>query len=97
MLLSSNSSTEHPWWVKIDTNLPRCTYFFGPFTSSGEAQLHRPGYFDDLFAEGAEGIEIVVEQGDPQVLTIEEDEHLLLPFPQGQTPQSSNSPLPLVS
>lgn len=97
MLPFSNSSVEHPWWVKIDTNLPQCTYFFGPFASSQEAQLHRSGYFDDLFAEGAEGINIVVEQGDPKVLTLEEGEPSVVVFPQGQVSQVSSRPLSLVS
>lgn len=58
------------WWVKIDTSVPKCTYFFGPFASSIEAQFHRSGYFDDLFAEGAEGISISIGEDNPQELTI---------------------------
>ncbi|MEH2162085.1 MAG: DUF1816 domain-containing protein [Nostoc sp.] len=29
-LLQSNQS-EFAWWVEVNTTVPRCTYYFGPF------------------------------------------------------------------
>jgi len=64
-----------PWWVKIETQTPRCTYYFGPFDNAKEAQQTKPGFVEDLEKEGAEGIMVLVSQFDPQTLTIcEEDE-----------------------
>lgn len=59
-----------PWWVKIETQVPVCTYYFGPFESRREAQAHRGGYVEDLEGEGAQGLQVVIEQGNPQELTI---------------------------
>jgi preprotein translocase subunit SecG len=67
--------TKTPWWVKIDTQMPRCTYYFGPFDNLKEAQQTQPGFVEDLEKEGATGIMVLVSQCDPQTLTIcEEDE-----------------------
>jgi hypothetical protein len=64
-----------PWWVKIDTQIPRCTYYFGPFDHAKEAQQTQPGFVEDLEKEGATGIMVLVSQCDPQTLTIcEEDD-----------------------
>lgn len=64
-----------PWWVKIDTQTPSCTYYFGPFDSAREANQTKPGFVEDLEQEGAKGIVVFVSQCDPQNLTIcEEDE-----------------------
>lgn len=61
------------WWVKVETHHPRCTYYFGPFLTSAEANKEKEGYLQDLKAEGAEGFNVEVLRCRPQQLTIEED------------------------
>lgn len=61
------------WWVKIETQSPRCTYYFGPFLNSAEAALASKGYVEDLEVEGALGIVVNVERCKPAALTIAED------------------------
>ncbi len=46
------------WWLEITTTRPHCTYYFGPFHESSEAEAAAPGYVQDLHNEGAEGIQI---------------------------------------
>lgn len=62
------------WWVEVVTENPQCTYYFGPFASSGEANLAQPGYLEDLTQEGALNIKAVVKRCKPERLTIYEDE-----------------------
>lgn len=71
-LLQSNQS-EFAWWVEINTTVPRCTYYFGPFDSEQEAQLSRSGYVEDLYQEEARDIIALVKQCQPDVLTIFQD------------------------
>ncbi|MBE9175579.1 diguanylate cyclase [Synechocystis salina LEGE 06155] len=59
-----------PWWVKIHTMMPCVTYYFGPFTSRGEAKTFAPGYVEDLKAEKAVGIFTSIHRGNPCQLTI---------------------------
>lgn len=61
------------WWVEIKTDRPRCTYYFGPFASSSEAELAKPGYIEDLEQEQAEGIRVAIKRGKPDSLTIVEE------------------------
>jgi len=63
-----------PWWVEIATETPDCTYYFGPFDSAKEAQLNQSGYIEDLEQEGAQGIAVRLEQCQPKILTICEEE-----------------------
>lgn len=64
-----------PWWLKIETIIPRCTYFFGPFDHPLEAKFFQHGYVQDLKEEQAQGITVKLEQGNVTQLTIaEEDE-----------------------
>ncbi|NJL84184.1 MAG: DUF1816 domain-containing protein [Chloroflexaceae bacterium] len=63
-----------PWWLKIVTARPSCTYYFGPFASAGEAKRFQAGYLEDLQEEGAIAISVTVERGRPKELTIEEEE-----------------------
>lgn len=72
--LSQNTASDMPWWVKIVTETPRCTYFFGPFDSAGEAQQHQNGYIEDLEQERAQGIEVLVLQDRPETLTIYDEQ-----------------------
>lgn len=61
------------WWVEIVTADPACTYYFGPFISSKEAEEYRGGYVEDLEAEGARGIAVYVHRCQPTELTISSD------------------------
>lgn len=58
------------WWVEVVTENPHCTYYFGPFASSGEASLAQAGYIEDLTQEGALDIKAVVKRCKPEQLTI---------------------------
>jgi len=58
------------WWVEIKTESPRCTYYFGPFQSSEEAEGEKSGYVEDLQAEGAQNISVIVKRCKPTSLTI---------------------------
>lgn len=58
------------WWIRIETKVPDCVYYFGPFDHQEEAKASKNGYIDDLIQEGAEEITIHLERGSPQVLTI---------------------------
>lgn len=62
------------WWVEITTKQPRCLYYFGPFDSPEEAQIHQGGYVEDLQEEGAQEITIKIKQCQPQILTQDLDE-----------------------
>lgn len=58
------------WWLKVATESPICTYYFGPFDSVQEAELSQSDYLRDLTEEGAKITSIKVEQGQPSQLTI---------------------------
>jgi hypothetical protein len=66
-----NLTSNLPWWVEISTITPKCLYYFGPFSSSVEAQAHQSGYIEDLQKEGAQGITAQVKQCQPAFLTQE--------------------------
>lgn len=57
-------------WVEITTDSPRCTYFFGPFSSMPEAEEAKFGYIEDLESEGANGISVTIKRCNPEELTI---------------------------
>ncbi|MEM7773303.1 MAG: DUF1816 domain-containing protein [Cyanobacteria bacterium P01_E01_bin.6] len=59
------------WWVEVKTELPHCVYYFGPFSSSSEAETAKPGYVEDLERENAEGVIASVRRGKPNSLTVE--------------------------
>ena len=64
-----------PYWLKITTKVPKCTYYFGPFDSSSEAKGLQAGYIDDLIAENAQGIHLELEQhSQPEDLTVCEND-----------------------
>lgn len=58
------------YWVEITTEKPCCTYYFGPFEQSAEAQAAIDGYVEDLRQEGAQQIAVTVKRCQPQVLTL---------------------------
>jgi hypothetical protein len=61
------------YWVEIVTEYPRCTYYFGPFTSKQEAQQAQTGYVEDLQQENAQGIVALVKRTKPIDLTLFDD------------------------
>ncbi len=61
------------WWLEITTQIPSCTYYFGPFVSKEAAQVAQSGYIEDLQQEEAQGIAINIKRCQPQKLTICED------------------------
>jgi len=73
-LLGVKEQNKLPYWLKITTKVPKCTYYFGPFNSSSEARSSQPGYIEDLMAEDAQGIHIELEQAlAPEKLTVCEE------------------------
>jgi hypothetical protein len=60
---------QQPWWVKIRTSEPHCTYYFGPFPFRWMAERSQMGYCEDLQAEQAKGIEVTILQDQPEQLT----------------------------
>ena len=66
----SSNSPEYPWWIEIITTIPLCVYYFGPFESIQEAQLHQKGYVEDLIEENAQEITVEIKRCQPQYLTI---------------------------
>jgi hypothetical protein len=58
------------WWIKVQTETPTCTYYFGPFSQKDEAKNSQVGYLDDLVKEGAREITVDIEKSCPQQLTI---------------------------
>jgi Domain of unknown function (DUF1816) len=64
------------FWIEIVTEVPRCTYYFGPFLNRTEAESMKIGYLDDLNSEGAVGITVMISQCyTPDHLTVEFGEH----------------------
>jgi Domain of unknown function (DUF1816) len=64
--------TQQLWWVEVQTSVPRCTYYFGPFDHQDEARASREGYVQDLEGEGARDIVVLVKQCQPNALTIDQ-------------------------
>jgi hypothetical protein len=60
--------------VKVVTDNPGCTYYFGPFASAKEAKLYQPGYIEDLVQEEAQIIAVDVKRCAPKRLTSFEEE-----------------------
>lgn len=58
------------WWVEIETESPKCMYYFGPFTTAKEAKAAQSGYIEDLQQEGAKGIKAEIKRCKPAKLTI---------------------------
>ena len=73
MNLFSSNQSELFWWLEINTTVPCCTYYFGPFNSKKEAQLSRTGHVEDLCQEEARGIVTIVKQCQPDLLRVFQD------------------------
>lgn len=69
------------WWVEVTTESPHCTYYFGPFASSEEANASKQGYVDDLVQEGAQGIKVAIKRCKPTKLTVSDE----APEPSGRS------------
>lgn len=63
-------SEQRDWWIKIQTKVPACTYYFGPFSSQKEARNSQTGYIDDLRQEGAQEIAVEIGKAAPKQLTV---------------------------
>jgi hypothetical protein len=61
------------YWAEIETENPKCIYYFGPFANLQEAKNHHSGYLEDLKAEGAQEIKVEFKRCRPKELTIVED------------------------
>ncbi|MGG6297447.1 DUF1816 domain-containing protein [Leptolyngbya sp. AN02str] len=70
LLTNFLNSIGFAWWVEVVTDAPRCTYYFGPFLNSAEAEYAKPGYIEDLEREGAQNIRVVVKRCKPGELTL---------------------------
>ena len=68
------------FWVKIETEKPCCTYYFGPFISELDAETDKFGYVEDLKQEGAQGITVTIQRCQPTELTVERDREENLGF-----------------
>lgn len=65
---------EFGWWVELVTAQPRCTYYFGPFFSTQEAQWFLPGYIEDIKQEGCQELHFQIKHCQPKEITISEEE-----------------------
>lgn len=61
------------WWLEIQTVIPPCIYYFGPFSSQKEAKISQYDYIEDLLQKKAQGITVEVKQLQPKELMIYED------------------------
>lgn len=79
VLLKILSFVGWAYWIEIKTEMPRCTYYFGPFIGEKEAHGAKAGYIEDLEQENAQNITVVVKRCKPNVLTVfdEAGEHNL--------------------
>jgi hypothetical protein len=76
-ILGVKEQQKLPYWLRITTKVPKCTYYFGPFDSPLEAKTLQAGYIEDLMEEEAQGIHLELEQASqPENLTVCEDDAL---------------------
>ena len=61
---------EFGWWIKIVTEKPLYTYYFGAFDSYSEAVKYQSGYIQDLTKEGSRILNIGIQKCLPRQLTI---------------------------
>lgn len=61
---------DNAWWVRIQTENPEYTYYFGPFESRAIAQTKLSGFVDDLNDEQAQVSNCTVEWCAPSQVTI---------------------------
>ncbi|KPQ34955.1 MAG: protein of unknown function (DUF1816) [Phormidesmis priestleyi Ana] len=66
---TAQHSANSPWWLKVHTQVPNCTYYFGPFDTEQEAKSSQTGYIEDLIEEGATDVQFAIENTPPKQLT----------------------------
>lgn len=76
------------YWVEIQTDYPRCTYYFGPFLQKNEAEAAKVGYLEDLEHEAAKVILVQTKRCKPTKLTIFDEKEEMAKF-RGLTTLSS--------
>ena len=69
-IFRKNKSELPPWWIKVTTDQPACTYYFGPYGDRQEAAAQQPGFVEDLRSENAFGINTRIKRTQPEQLTI---------------------------
>jgi hypothetical protein len=67
----SEKQLNKAWWVRVKTERPEFTYYFGPFENRTLAQEKLPGFVEDLQIEQAEVSSATVEWCSPPQLTIQ--------------------------
>ncbi|MEG4172919.1 MULTISPECIES: DUF1816 domain-containing protein [unclassified Microcoleus] len=59
----ASSTRRNEWWVEVDTDSPKGTYYFGPYDSRQEASDNSNNYIRDLENKGSKKISINIKQG----------------------------------
>lgn len=67
----SDNQLSKAWWVRVKTENPEYTYYFGPFENRAIANQKLPGFVQDLQDESAHVSSSSVEWCNPPQLTIE--------------------------
>ncbi|MEO6860833.1 MAG: DUF1816 domain-containing protein [Microcoleus sp.] len=74
ILTQPMGSRSRQWWVEVDTDLPKCTYYFGPYESKDEASNNTNGYIKYLEKKGTKNISINIKEGrQPSQLTARDE------------------------
>ncbi|MDJ1183897.1 DUF1816 domain-containing protein [Roseofilum casamattae] len=73
LLVTTQNLLGFAYWIEVTTEIPACTYYFGPFQTQQEAEAAQGGYEEDLKAEAAQGIHSRIEQCKPKFLTSPEE------------------------
>ena len=60
---------EFGWWIKILTDQPIYTYYFGAFDTYWEAEWCKNGYIQDLNEEKVKIVDIKIEKCKPKRLS----------------------------
>ncbi|MEM6838510.1 MAG: DUF1816 domain-containing protein [Cyanobacteria bacterium P01_C01_bin.120] len=69
--LFSSQSSSKAWWVRIKTEQPDYTYYFGPYETRKGAEINQSGFVEDLQSEGAIISATNVMRCNPSKVTIE--------------------------
>ncbi len=68
------SARGREWWVEVETDSPKRTYYFGPYDNKDEASNNTSSYITDLEKKGAKNIRINIKQGrEPSQLKASEE------------------------
>ncbi|MDB9526917.1 DUF1816 domain-containing protein [Oscillatoria sp. CS-180] len=69
--LAAGEQGQKAWWIRIITQEPNCTYYFGPFDGRSIATEQQSGFIEDLELEGAKVVTVNILFCYPSTLTIE--------------------------